>query len=90
MEESIPGLKREKNNLYQHLCELLTHLPLVSDSNHKKIDSIKNFAAISEYIKNSVSKEKEAEPLPEDKVPLWVNLVKLAHYQKKPSSLMAI
>ena len=41
MKESTVGLKRDKNNLYQHLCEMLTHLPLANDSKDRKVDSVK-------------------------------------------------
>ncbi len=47
MEESTIGLKREKNNLYSHLCELLTHLPIANDSKNRNIDTVKELAAIS-------------------------------------------
>jgi hypothetical protein len=64
MEESASDINRQKNNLYNHMCELLTHLPLSSDSKSRKIDSVKELAAISEYIKKCVTREKQAEPLP--------------------------
>jgi hypothetical protein len=68
MEESTIGLNRSKNNLYNHMCELLAHLPLSSDAKNRKVDSVKELAAISEYIKNCASREKQAEPLPEEQV----------------------
>jgi hypothetical protein len=50
------------------MCELLTHLPLSSDAKNRKVDSVKELTAISEYIKNCASREKQAEPLPEEQV----------------------
>jgi len=68
------------------LCELLTHLPLSNDSKNRKIDSVKEIAAISEYIKNCTSRETEAEPMPEDKVFINANLSSMKSSVEKLNS----
>ena len=90
MEESANGINRQKNNLYNHMCELLTHLPLSSDAKNRKIDSVKELASISEYIKNCASREKQAEPLPENQVIYLNKIVEWATESKKPSPIMAV
>lgn len=90
MEESGNGINRQKNNLYNHMCELLTHLPLSSDAKNRKVDSVKEVAAISEYIKNCVSREKQAEPLPEDQVIFIIKIAQWATQSKNTSPIMVI